>query len=125
MDRTVRRVCDMLQSPDGMRRCAAAMVLAELAPKDAAVVKALGTALKDANQLLTRYVLGFPPACDPQNPVLLSAYAQGIENGHWPSLAGECPDNPGDPGALPVSQSGSLKVHRSRLRWARCGVDGT
>ena len=57
MDRTVRRVCDMLQSPDGMRRCAAAMVLAELAPKDAAVVKALGTALKDANQLLTRYVL--------------------------------------------------------------------
>jgi len=57
MDRTVRQVCDMLQSPDGMRRCAAAMVLAELAPKDAAVVKALGTALKDANQLLTRYVL--------------------------------------------------------------------
>ena len=57
MDRTVRRVCDMLQSPDGMRRCAAAMVLAELAPKEAAVVKALGTALKDANQLLTRYVL--------------------------------------------------------------------
>ena len=47
----------MLQSPDGMRRCAAAMVLAELAPKDAAVVKALGTSLKDANQLLTRYVL--------------------------------------------------------------------
>src|ERR1043166_7601869 len=57
MDRIIRRVCDMLQSPDGMRRCAAAMVLAELAPKDAAVVKALGTALKDANQLLTRYVL--------------------------------------------------------------------
>src|SRR5881396_1311457 len=57
MDRTVRRVCDMLQSPDGMRRCAAAMVLAEIAPKDAAVVKALGETLKDANQLLTRYVL--------------------------------------------------------------------
>jgi hypothetical protein len=57
MDRTVRRVCDMLQSPDGMRRCAAAMVLAELSPKDASVVKALGTALKNANQLLTRYVL--------------------------------------------------------------------
>src|SRR5438128_7592380 len=57
MDRTVRRVCGMLQSPDGMRRCAAAMVLAELAPKDAVVVKALGAALKDANQLLTRYVL--------------------------------------------------------------------
>jgi HEAT repeat protein len=47
----------MLQSPDGMRRCAAAMVLAELTPKDGTVVKALGEALKDANQLLTRYVL--------------------------------------------------------------------
>lgn len=47
----------MLQSPDGMRRCAAAMVLGELAPKDAAVVKALGEALPNANQLLTRYVL--------------------------------------------------------------------
>jgi HEAT repeat protein len=57
MDKTVRRICGMLQSPDGMRRCAAAMVLAELTPKDPAVVKALGVALKDANQLLTRYVL--------------------------------------------------------------------
>lgn len=57
MDKTVRKICDMLQSPDGMRRCAAAMVLAELTPKDPVVVKALGTALKDANQLLTRYVL--------------------------------------------------------------------
>ncbi len=57
MDRTVQKVCDMLQSPDGMHRCAAAMVLAELAPKDAAVVRALGETLKDANQLLTKYVL--------------------------------------------------------------------
>ena len=47
----------MLQSPDGMRRCAAAMVLGELSPKEPAVVRALGEALKDANQLLTRYVL--------------------------------------------------------------------
>ena len=47
----------MLQSPDGMRRCAAAMVLGELAPKETAVVTALGEALKDSNQLLTRYVL--------------------------------------------------------------------
>lgn len=47
----------MLQSPDGMRRCGAAMVLGELAPKDAAVVTALGESLRDANQLLTRYVL--------------------------------------------------------------------
>jgi HEAT repeat protein len=47
----------MLQSADGMRRCGAAMVLTELAPRDPAVVKALGEALKDANQLLRRYVL--------------------------------------------------------------------
>ncbi len=47
----------MLQSPDGMRRCAAAMVLGELAPKDAAVVRSLGEALKGANQLLRRYIL--------------------------------------------------------------------
>jgi len=57
MDRTIRQISGMLQSPDGMRRCAAAMVLGELAPKDAAVVKALGEALPNANQLLTRYVL--------------------------------------------------------------------
>src|ERR1051326_3482408 len=57
MDRVIQSICGMLQSPDGMRRCAAAMVLAELRPKEAAVVKALGDALKDANQLLTRYVL--------------------------------------------------------------------
>jgi HEAT repeat protein len=57
MDRTVQQICNMLQSPDGMRRCGAAMVLTELAPKDSVVVKALGEALKDANQLLRRYVL--------------------------------------------------------------------
>ena len=33
------------------------MVLSELSPKDVAVVKALGEALKNSNQLLTRYVL--------------------------------------------------------------------
>ena len=53
----LQKICTMLQSPDGMRRCAAAMVLTELAPKDTAVVKALGEALTDSNQLLTRYVL--------------------------------------------------------------------
>ena len=57
MDKLLQRISSMLQSPDGMRRCAAALVFAELAPKDAAVVKALGGALKDANQLLTRYIL--------------------------------------------------------------------
>lgn len=58
MDKTIRRICEMLQSPDGMRRCAAAMVITEFAPKDAAVIRALGDALKNNNsQLLTRYVL--------------------------------------------------------------------
>src|ERR1700687_3484207 len=57
MDKVIQAICGMLQSPDGMRRCAAAMVLAELAPKDEKVVRALGEALKGANQLLTRYVL--------------------------------------------------------------------
>lgn len=57
MDRTIRQITGMLQSPDGMRRCGAAMVLGELAAKDAAVVTALGEALRDANQLLTRYIL--------------------------------------------------------------------
>jgi hypothetical protein len=57
MDRVIRQISSLLQSPDGMRRCAAAMVLGELRVKDAAVVRALGEALKDANQLLTRYIL--------------------------------------------------------------------
>lgn len=57
MDKVIQAICGMLQSPDGMRRCAAAMVLAELKPKQDSVVKALGDTLKDANQLLTRYVL--------------------------------------------------------------------
>ena len=57
MDKFIRQIMGMLQSPDGMRRCAAAMVFAELKPKDPAVVRALGEALKDANQLLTRYIL--------------------------------------------------------------------
>jgi len=57
MDKATQQICSMLQSPDGMRRCAAAMVLAELKPKDPAVVKALGEALPAANQLLSRYIL--------------------------------------------------------------------
>jgi HEAT repeat protein len=57
MDKNITRICGLLQSPDGMRRCAAAMVLAELAPREPQVVKALGDALREANQLLTRYIL--------------------------------------------------------------------
>lgn len=57
MEKTIERICDLLKSSDGMRRCAAAMVLGELAPHDPAVVKALGEALQDGSQLLTKYVL--------------------------------------------------------------------
>ncbi|MBN1673922.1 MAG: HEAT repeat domain-containing protein [Kiritimatiellae bacterium] len=57
MDQKLKKIAALLQSPDNMRRSAAAIVLAELAPKDAAVVKALGAALETANQALTAYVL--------------------------------------------------------------------
>ncbi|MCS7049040.1 MAG: HEAT repeat domain-containing protein [Verrucomicrobiae bacterium] len=57
MDKQLQRIVALLQSPDGMRRCAAAIVLAELAPKDPAIVRALAGALPQANQLLTRYIL--------------------------------------------------------------------
>ena len=57
MDTTTRRICALLESPDAMRRCAAAIALAELAPKDAAVVKALGGALAAAEPRLAGYLL--------------------------------------------------------------------
>jgi HEAT repeat protein len=57
MDTNIKRICGLLQSPDGMRRCAAAIMLTEFAPKDGAVIDALGAALKDGTQLMTRYVL--------------------------------------------------------------------
>ena len=57
MDRTLTKICGLLQGPDNMRRCAAAITLAELAPRDAGVVEALGEALQEANQTLTPYVL--------------------------------------------------------------------
>ena len=57
MDKTTRKILGLLTSSDNMRRCAAAITLAELAPKDAAVVKALGEALADAGQGLTPYLL--------------------------------------------------------------------
>lgn len=47
----------MLESPDVMRRHAAAIVLAELKPKDAAVVEALGKVLQDANPVLAGHIL--------------------------------------------------------------------
>jgi len=57
MDRTLQKICGLLQDADNMRRCAAAITLGELAPKDAAVVKALGETLANANPMLTTYVL--------------------------------------------------------------------
>ena len=57
MDRALQKICDLLKSSDGMRRSAAAIVLAELAPKDPEVVQALGEALKEPTQLLTRHIL--------------------------------------------------------------------
>lgn len=57
MERNTRKICALLESSDNMRRCAAAIVLAELAPKDKEVVAALGTALETANQTLTPYLL--------------------------------------------------------------------
>lgn len=47
----------MLDSSDNMRRCAAAITLAELAPRDVDVVEALGGAIDHANQTLIVYLL--------------------------------------------------------------------
>jgi len=57
MDRTLKKICGLLASPDPMRRYAAAVTLAELAPKDPGVVQALGETLQDANPTLASYVL--------------------------------------------------------------------
>ena len=46
-----------MESSDNMRRCAGAIALAEVAPRDDAVVKALGEALQSANHTLTPYLL--------------------------------------------------------------------
>lgn len=52
MDQTLKKICGLLRSPDNLRRCGAALVLAELAPKNAAVVKALGEAIAEADATL-------------------------------------------------------------------------
>ena len=53
----ITSICGLLENPDNMRRCAAAITLTELAPKDKEVIDALGKALEDANQTLTTYLL--------------------------------------------------------------------
>ena len=57
MDASLRVICGLLASPDPARRHAAAIVLAELAPGDPAVVEALGRALTDANDVLSGQIL--------------------------------------------------------------------
>jgi len=57
MDATLKKICGLLDSPDNMKRCAAAITLAELKPKGRDVVKVLGEALDEANQTLANYVL--------------------------------------------------------------------
>lgn len=50
MNKDVQKICNLLKHEDHLRRCGAAIVLAELAPSDTAVVKALGEALNGANE---------------------------------------------------------------------------
>lgn len=57
MDRTLQKICGLLQCPDNARRSAGAIVLAQLAPKDPGVVKALGEALPGADSILAGHVL--------------------------------------------------------------------
>ena len=57
MDATLRAICGLLESTDPLRRHAAAIVLAELAPKDTVVVAALGKALPAANPVLIGHIL--------------------------------------------------------------------
>lgn len=64
MDRMLKTICGLLESPDTMRRCAAAIVLAELAPREHAVVSALGVALPQADSMLTSCILRALEAID-------------------------------------------------------------
>ncbi len=57
MDANIRTICGLLESPDPVRRHAAAIVLAELAPKDNPVVEALGKALVEASPVLAVHLL--------------------------------------------------------------------
>ena len=57
MDKTLKKICSLLKSPDNMRRCGAAVVLAELAPKNAQVVKALGESLSEGSDTFMNLAL--------------------------------------------------------------------
>jgi HEAT repeat protein len=78
MDRTLKKICGLLKSPDALRRCGAALVISELSPKSKDVVKALGEALPDASEQLTTCILdamqsiGSPAAVPYVMPLLLT-----------------------------------------------------
>ena len=57
MDKTLKKICGLLGSDDNVRRCGAAVVLAELAPRDAQVVKALGEALSEGSDTFMNLAL--------------------------------------------------------------------
>jgi HEAT repeat protein len=57
MDAVTKKICGLLDSPDNVKRCAAAIALGALKPKGADVVKVLGEALAEANQMLSGYIL--------------------------------------------------------------------
>jgi HEAT repeat protein len=57
MNPVVKRLVDLLSDARLERRCAAAMVLGELAFRDAAVLSALADALREDNRVLRLYVL--------------------------------------------------------------------
>src|SRR5210317_2554759 len=50
MDKTLAKICGLLKKSDNLSRCGAALVLAELAPKQKDVVKALGDAIEGSNE---------------------------------------------------------------------------
>jgi hypothetical protein len=58
MDATLKKVVGLLSDERLERRCAAAILLAELRAKDAEILEALGAALAEDNRLLRLYVLG-------------------------------------------------------------------
>ncbi|OGV68233.1 MAG: hypothetical protein A2283_10260 [Lentisphaerae bacterium RIFOXYA12_FULL_48_11] len=57
MDQTLKKISGLLKHQDPVRRIGAAVVLAEIAPENKDVVKALGEALPDAGQQLSGHIL--------------------------------------------------------------------
>ena len=62
----LEKICKLLDEGSGELQCAAAMVLGELKPKDAAVKKALTKALKSTNESLRLYAVEALAEIDPR-----------------------------------------------------------